>query len=112
MHSVLLWTIVAVVGVPSAWRNPTAAALVLAKIAGWAWHRVTGDNLPFDFYVCADVFVLAVIFAKVEAYDLRPYRGTWHQLKCILLERSVPDRIVMLIFPLMWALYVAPIDPY
>jgi hypothetical protein len=33
-------------------------------------------------------------------------------LKCILLERSPADRIVVLIFPLMWALYAAPIHDY
>lgn len=93
-------------------KNPTAGALVLAKLAGWAIYRITGDNLPVEYYLYPDIFVLAIIFAKPEICNFAPYQSTWHQLKCILLERSYADRVVMLIFPLMWALYVADLHAY
>jgi hypothetical protein len=112
IHALLLWGIVFAVGIPSAWRNPTAAALVICKIAGWAIYRITGDSLPVEYYLYPDLFVLAVIYAKHEHACYYPYRGFWHQLACVLLERSPADRVVVLIFPVMWTLYVAPIDPY
>lgn len=90
--ALIMWAVVFAVGVPSAWRNPTAAALVLAKIAGWAIYKITGDNLPVEYYLFPDIFVIAVIMAKYE--------------------RSVPDRIVLLIFPIMWCLYLAPLHPF
>lgn len=111
-HALILWSVVFCIGVPSAWRNPTAAALVLAKIAGWAWHRITGDSLPTQFYLFPDIFVISVIMAKREWCNQQPYRNTFHQLKCVLLERSPADRMVMLAFLACWAIYVAPIHDY
>jgi hypothetical protein len=92
--------------------NLTAGALVMAWIAGQIVYLITGDNLPVEFYLYPDVFVLAVIFAKPEWCNLRPYTSAWHQLKCIVLERSPADRIVMLIFPLMWVIYGAQISDF
>jgi hypothetical protein len=108
----LMWAVVFGVGVPSAWRNPTSAALVVSWLAGEAYWLITGDNLPTGFYLFPDIFVLAVIFAKMEPCDYEPYEGAWHQFKCLLLDRSLADRVVMLIFPVMWAIYVAPVHPY
>lgn len=110
--ALILWSVVFCIGVPSAWRNPTAAALVLAKIAGWGWTRITGDNLPVAFYLFPDIFCLAVIMAKPEWCNRQPYRGIFHQLKCVLLERSPADRAVMMVFFFSWAIYVSPIDDY
>lgn len=90
--ALIMWAVVFAVGVPAAWLNPTAAALVLAKISGWAIYKITGDNLPVEYYLFPDVFVIAMIMAKYE--------------------RSVPDRIVLLIFPIMWCLYLAPLHPF
>lgn len=111
-HALILWSVVFCIGVPSAWRNPTAAALVLAKIAGWAWHRITGDSLPVSFYVAPDIFVVSVIYAKSRYRPCDRYLNTWHQLKCLVLERSPADRAVLGIFAISWALYVAPLHPY
>lgn len=110
--ALIMWAVVFAVGVPSAWRNPTAAALVVAKIAGWGIYKITGDNLPVEYYLFPDIFVLAVIFAKQEFCNQRPYRNTWHQLKCVLLERSPADRIVMLLFVLCWFVYIADMHPF
>jgi hypothetical protein len=95
--AIFLWAIVFVVGVPSAWRNPTAGALVLAKIAGWVIYHLTGNNLPTEYYPYVDAFVIAIIFSKPEC------RASW----C-----SPSDKIVLLIFALMWVIYVAPMDAF
>jgi hypothetical protein len=92
MPALIMWAIVFCIGVPSAWRNPTAAALVLAKIAGWAWHRITGDSLPTEFYPFADIFVMAIIMSKRDC--------------------SPADKAVLLLFALCWVLYIAPIHDY
>jgi hypothetical protein len=106
-----MWLVVLAVGLPSMFRNPTAGALVASWIVSeMLW--LTGYGLPVDFYVFPDLFVLAVIFAKAEAYPCHPYRSAWDQLRCIITERSVPDRIVMLIFPVMWAIYVSKLPPF
>lgn len=106
---IIMWAIVLAVGVPSAWRNPTAAALVLCWIVAEAIFVLTGNSLAVEYYAYPDIFVLAVIFAKQEHCSLKPYQNTWHQFKCVVLERSPADRLVMLIFPVMWWLYAADI---
>lgn len=108
----LIILVVAVVGVPSATWNPTAAALVISWLAGEAVYFATGNNLPVEYYLYPDIFVLAVIMAKPEFCNLRPYKSVWHQLKCILFERSPEDRGVMLAFPVMWLVYGMAVDPY
>lgn len=108
-----LWVVVAAVGVFSVWmRNPTAVALVIAKCAGAWWVWKTGDKFPVVFYACTDIFCLAVIFAKYEACNTVPYRGIRYHVGCVILEQSVPDRIVMMIFPVMWYFYVADMHFY
>lgn len=110
-HQVILWAAVLIVGA-SGLKNWTAGALAVAWLFGEAVYRITGDSLAVEFYLYPDIFVLGVIMAKAEACNLRPYESTWHQLKCILLERSIPDRIIILIYPVCWTLYVADMDAY
>ncbi len=107
-----MWAVVLTIGLPAARLNPTAVALVVAKLFGWAIYRITGDNLPVEYYAFPDIFVIAMIMAKEEHCNRMPYRSTWHQLKCLLLERSPGDRAVLLAFPLMWCLYAANLHPY
>jgi hypothetical protein len=110
--ALIMWAVVLLVGVPSAWRNPTAAALVLCWIFGEVVFVLTGNSLPVKYYAYPDIFVIAVIFAKGAYQCQYPYRSLWHQLECIVLERSPADRVVMLIFPVMWALYISALHPY
>lgn len=109
---VVMFSVVFAVGVPSAWRNPTAAALVIAWIAGRVIYLVTGDIMPLAYYPFLDVFVIAVVMAKKEYRNQQPYRGFWHQLACILLERSPADRVILLIFAAQWCFYLAPLHQY
>lgn len=108
----VIWAVVLAVGIPSAWRNPTAFALVLCFIASKALYLITGESLALEYYLFPDIMVIAVVMSKPEHCNLAPYRSTLHQLKCLLLERSPADRIVLMIFPVMWALYVADISAF
>lgn len=108
----ILWAVALAVGFPAAWRNPTALALLGALIVTKAIYLATGNGLAVDYYIFPDVAVLAVIFAKREFCNLRPYRSTLHQLKCVLLERSPADRVVMLIYPLEWTIYCSSMHDY
>jgi hypothetical protein len=111
LFHILMWTVALVVGVPSAWKNPTAGALVLCWVFSESLYWLTGNGLATEYFIFPDLLVLAVIFAKPEACNFRPYINTWHQLKCLIIERSVPDRIVMLLFPVAWVFYASP-GPY
>lgn len=90
--ALVMWAVVAVVGLPSALRNPTALALVISWLAAEAWGLGAGDSLPVQFYPFLDIFVISIIMTKDE--------------------RSVPDRIVLSIFPICWVLYVADVHPF
>lgn len=106
----IMWGVVLAVGVPSGWWNPTAGALVLCWILGEAIYTITGDSLPILYYLLGDAVVLMVIFAKAER--ARPFIGLRCQFWAILKDAECRDRFVLLIFPVMWALYAVPIHPY
>jgi hypothetical protein len=107
---VVLWAIVLAVGVPSSWWNPTAGALVLCWILGEAIYTITGDNLPTTYYLFGDAVVLMVIFAKAE--HRWPLTSSWFRLKSILRDAVCMDRLVLIIFPVMWTLYAVPLHPF
>lgn len=111
VYGLIMWATVLLIGVPSAWRNPTAAALVGAWIFTKVVYLVTGNGLALEYFVFPDIFVLSIIFAKPEYRPCDWYLSTWHQLKCLLLERSPADRVVMLIYPVEWVLYVGDFAP-
>lgn len=108
----LMWAVIVLVGVPSAWRNPTSAALVLCWIAGETVFVLTGDSLPIQAYLYFDIAVIAVVFAKRRYQPCDRYRSAWHQIACLWLERSPADRIILCSYPAVWYLYVADIHPY
>ena len=107
----ILWAIVLVVGLPSSWWNPTAGALVLCWVFSEGLFWLTGNNLAVAYYAYPDVFVIAVIFAKRAHCDLDPH-DMFGEIKCLLLERSPCDRIILLSYPVCWWLYAADISDY
>ena len=112
VQEIILLAVVAAVGLPSAWRNPTAAALCLAFIFAKILYLTTGDGLATAFYLFPDIAVIGVIFCKPDYHRYPLCGGDWHQLRCMWLERSPADRCVLAIFPCLWLAYVAPIEPY
>lgn len=103
--------LVVVVGLPSAWRNPTALALVLSWAFGYVIYLATGDAPELKYYVMADIAVLVIIICKPLQFH-GPYENWRHQLQCFFLERSIWDRAVVLIFPLVWVFYVVNISEF
>lgn len=93
--AVIMWCVVIAVGMFAAWRNPTALALVISWAFGEYIYLSTGDSLPVALYAYPDIAVIAIIAAKAE--------------------RTLADRVVILIFPAMWVLYIvsdAALHPY
>lgn len=87
---IVMWSVVLGLGLPAAFRNPVAAALVLQwSIAQGSW-LATGDELPIWLYRPTDIAVLAIIYLK---------HG-----------RTRSDWTVVAIFPVMWAFYAMPIS--
>jgi len=103
----VLWVIAVAVGLFSAWRNPTALALLLAFAASEA-------GLPIELYTFPDILTGALIFMKPRYRPCPDYwdLSTWEMLKCLLGERTPADRIILLTLPVAWYFYIADIHPY
>ena len=92
LSEIIMWTIAIGVGLPAAYRNPTAGALVLCWVFSEGLYTFTGNGLAVNYFIFPDLAAIAVIFAKHK--------------------QSVPDYIVLAIFPIMWIFYVSPFAPY
>ena len=102
---IIFAAVVFLVGIPSAFRNLTAAALVVAYVAVQGVYEWTGQALLIRELVCIDLGVIAAVYCKQPAYDCFPYRSFSHQLACLWLERSWADRIILSLFPAAWYFY-------
>lgn len=92
--------------------NVTAAALTASwAIAQGVW-LATGDNLPLTVYMMCDIAVLGLIYCKPPVRCLCPYKNKRDQAVAIITQKSIGDRVVILIFPVMWAFYIAPISDF
>jgi len=110
----IMWLIVFAVGVPSAWRNLTALALVISWLVGELAWLVTGNNLPLSVYFMADVAVIAIIYAKtIRRVGAKTYASSWQQLRCLITDLTVYDRWVAALFLLgAWPLYTLNVNPW
>lgn len=112
--AILIYAVVAFVGLPAAFRNPTAAALVLAWLVAECVWLLTGDNLPISTYFMADVAVITMIYAKtIRRVGVKNYPTIRMQLKCLILDLTNCDRWVVGLFLLgAWPAYILSADPY
>lgn len=108
----ILTTVVLVVGLPAAWKNPTAGALVLCWVFAETLYLFTGNGMSVQYYLFPDLFVIAVIFSKPAVYCINHTEHIWDLIKCAILELSVPDRIVLAMFPILWLVYTSDVSPY
>lgn len=110
----LMWTVVAVVGIILARRNATAAALVASWLVGELTWLITGNNLPLSTYFMADVAVISVIYAKtIRRVGVKSYPTLRRQIYCLFVDLTPCDRWVVAIFLLgCWPLYVSTIHPF
>lgn len=109
---IIMWAVVLAVGVPSAWRNPTAGALVLCWVVSEGIYALTGNGLAVAYYFYPDIFVICVIMAKHGPYSCPPDGNTERHLRSVLVNRTIQDYVILLIFPVMWVLYVVDLHPF
>lgn len=96
------------------WRwNPTAAALAFAYFTTQLWWLLSGRGLDAGEMFMIDVLVVGLILCKAitRCPDME-FVDFLDQLRCFLLSPTLADRIVLGIFPLMWAVYVLRIDEH
>lgn len=109
-----MYMVVAGLGIPAAFRNVTASALVIAWLVGEFIVLLTETSLPLSFYFMADIAVISVIYAKAtKRAGNKTYPTIWKQLYCFVTDLTPWDRWVVAIFALgMWPLYLLAIDPW
>lgn len=112
--SIVIYALVACVGIPAAIRNATATGLVLAWLGGELIYIATGNSLPLSSFFMMDVAVISVIYAKtIRRVGAKTYHSTRHQLRCLVLDLTVYDRwVVALYLFAAWPLYVLAIHPF
>lgn len=109
-----MWAVVLAVGLSSAWRNPTAFALVFAWLTAEAVSLATGDSLPLATSFKVDVAVIAVILAKaIVSEGCRSYPSLRAQLKCGWQALTACDRLIIGLYLFgAWPIYVSTLHPY
>lgn len=111
--AIVMYLVIAFVGLPAAFRNPTAFALVVAWLVPEILYHFTQNNLPLKIYFMADIVVIAVIFGKATVREgCRTYPTLREQLHCAFTAITAYDRWVITGFVFAaWPLYVVEIDP-
>jgi hypothetical protein len=109
-----MYAVVAGVGIPAAFRNITALAMVIAWLFVELVYQLTGDSLPLKFSFMADVMVITAIFAKmVIKCGPKYYPSARDMLRCFITDLTFSDRGILAIFLLgAWPLYVLNVDPW
>lgn len=104
--------IVFFIGVPAMWKNMTAIGLVASYAILQAAWRLTGEASTGLQLLC-DMGVITIMLVKPDYIDGFPYRDVRSQFYALFwTERTPCDRIIGMIFPLMWVLYAVKIDAY
>ena len=113
-QAIVMYAVVAGVGIPAAFRNVTALAMVIAWLSVELVYQLTGDSLPLKFSFMADVMVITAIFAKmVIKCGPKNYPSMRGMLRCFITDLTCSDRGILAIFLLgAWPLYVLNVDPW
>lgn len=109
-----MYAVVVGIGIPAAFRNLTALAMVITWLAVESIYQATGNSLPLRYSFMADVTIIGTIYAKtIRRIGPKTYRSTRQQLECLITELNSWDRCIIAIFLLgVWPLYVLAIDPW
>lgn len=109
---IAIYLVVFGIGLPAAFRNPTALALMLNWAIGEFSWLVTGDALPLKVYFMADVAVITAIFAKATLREgPATYPNLGVQLRAFWRSMTMWDRLVAGGFILAaWPLYAFNMD--
>lgn len=112
-QAIVMYAVVVGLGIPAAFRNPTALAMVIAWLCVEFVYQLTGNPLPLQFSFMADVTVIAAIYAKTtNRSGAKHYSSLGEQTRCMITDLTPCDRWVLAIFLVMWPLYVLLIDPW
>jgi hypothetical protein len=109
--------VVFLVGIPAAFRNATAAMLVVAYFVVQFMYAMTGEPLQVRELLAVDFAIIATIYAKPDiphpfCREGVRYRSLSCHLAAFWLEKSTWDRIVLGCFPLMWWAYFFAPSPH
>lgn len=109
-----MYLVIALVGLPAAFRNPTAFALVVAWLVPEILYRFTEDNLPLKIYFIADITIIGVICTKATIKEgCRTYPTIKLQLKCAWEAITSWDCWIAASYIFMvWPVYVSYLHPY
>lgn len=106
-----MYLVVAGLGIPAAFRNVTALAMVIAWLSVELVYQITGDSLPLQYSFMADIAVVAVIYAKTNGRN--EYAAGRNQIRRLLTDLTICDRLIVgIYFALVWPAYVLQFDPY
>lgn len=113
-QAVVMYLVVAFVGLPAALRNVTALALLVAWLVPEILWLSTGDSLPLKLYFMADVAVIAAIYAKTTCrLGPRAYPSITSQFRGMVLDLTLQDRWIIAIFLFgAWPLYALNVHPW
>lgn len=111
LPEVIFLVAVILVGIPAARFNLTAVGLVASYGISQLYYWATGDGLTIPALLLADYTVIVLITAKPDAVDC-PYTGIVAQICALWGERSREDKLILLIFPLVWLLYAIDISAF
>lgn len=109
-----MYLVVGAIGVPAAFRNLTALAMVIAWLSVELVYQITGDSLPLKYSFMADIAVIAVIYAKtIKRCGAKLYSSLGEQLRCMVTDLTPWDRCIVVIFLLgAWPAYILTFDPW
>lgn len=103
VYAIIMYGVVGLVGLPAAFRNPTAAALtitwLLSEFIRIKWPAGLSLSFMADITVIAAIFAKAIVRAGANA-NFRRFMPIW-------------DKAILAIFLLgVWPAYVLEIHPY
>lgn len=113
-QALVMYVVVAGVGIPAAFRNLTALAMVIAWLSVELVYQITGDSLPLKYSFMADIFVISVIYAKtIKRCGAKLYSSLGEQMRCLVTDLTPWDRWIVAIFLFgAWPAYALTFDPW
>lgn len=108
---IIFLTVVACVGIPSAWFNLTSVGLVVSYIVSQLVWRVTGESLSIPSMLLCDYLVIVLMLAKPDARECT-YTGLFSQMCALWGERTNADKVILSIFPAVWFCYAVEFSAF
>lgn len=113
-QAIVMYGVVVGIGIPAAFRNVTALAMVIAWLTVELVYQITGDSLPLRYSFAADIAVICAIYAKaIKRAGTKTYSSQMEQLRCMVTDLTLADRWIVAIFIFgTWPMYILQLDPW